>query len=166
MHKPEPEMMKAAPFVRYEWDQFTWAADEARSKRPTDPVPIGWFAGTGDQSGDDNALVEDFLLHARALRDFFGRRRAPLKPYEQTDMVAEDFFDAPGDWTLPTFGFLSQPSNVTRINRSLAHLSYDRIGYELPSKEWDFQAIWSELNGAWDAVRAALPEDRRLWFDG
>src|SRR4051794_4211730 len=99
MFKNESDMQRAAAFVNYEWRQFTWAADEVpRALAAEDSRP-----GTGGPDPAEDAVIEVMLLHARALRDFFGRGRAELKKYQQTDIVAEDFFDTPGTWTKPTF---------------------------------------------------------------
>jgi len=158
MHKTDSEMQKAAAFVRYEWRQFSWAASEIpRALAGEDSRP-----GTGGPEPSEDAVFEVLLLHARALRDFFGRRRGELRRFEQTDIVAEDFFDRPDECPTPTFGYLAGEHD--RLNRALAHLSYDRSIYELNGKDWDFDAIIAELATAKDSFLAALPTDRRYWF--
>lgn len=110
-----------------------------------------------------SALLESFLLHARNLHQFLTRRRCDLKRFEVSDVLAEDYFDVSTEWTVPnTLNFLDK--NWTRLNRSLAHLTYDRIDYQ-QSKNWVLMdTVVRELTQAWDAFIACLPESRRNWF--
>src|SRR5687768_2646402 len=137
MWKSEPEMQDASRFVAYEWRQFSWAGSEIRN------IPE-FGLGTGSIPSED-ALVEVLLLHARGLRDFFGRSRTELKKFQETDIVAQDFYDNPGDWTKPSLSYLEGKREYERLNRALAHLSYDRSIYELSGKEWVFDTIIAEL---------------------
>jgi len=153
MYKSENEMKQAAAFVYYEYGQFRWAISH---------LPSEWRCGTGGFSRDEDAVVEVALLHARVLRDVFTQKR-PLPRYSKTDIIAADFFDDPKEWDPPVLGYLTDERE--RLNRSLAHLSYSRTGYELPGcKEWDFKATSSELTGAWKALLGKLPEERQAWF--
>jgi hypothetical protein len=158
MHKSILEMEQAAKPVRYEWRQFSWAAG-VLAENPE------WYprtgTGTDDESGD--AVVEVMLLHARALRDFLNRKR-PLSKFSESDILAADFFDNPDQWTLPAFSYVSQQRTKERLDRALAHLSYDRVGYEATGKDWGFPLLVSEIQTAWQAFVAALPEERREWF--
>src|SRR4051794_35633290 len=121
MHKPEPEMQEAAEFVKHEWRQFSWAVSQSRT------IP-GFGLGTGRPDPSEDAVIEVLLLHARALRDFFGRSRSrgELKKFQESDIVAEDFYDKPGDWSKPSLTYLEGKREYERLNRALAHLSYDR----------------------------------------
>ncbi len=153
MHKSESEMKDAAGLVVYEWEQFLYAFC----------CSVEWNTGTGRDEYEDNCMKEVFLLHARALRDFYNRRRENLKSYEETDILAEDFFDESNRWISPAFDYLL--TKRTQLNRALAHLSYDRLRYkENGDKNWDYRAITSELEGAFKAFLKALPEERRAWF--
>src|SRR5262249_4554709 len=103
------------------------------------------------------AAVVVTLLHARELRDFLGRERKDLKGFEKTDIVAGDFFDSPGEWVPHQIPSLSPAPERERLNRSLAHLPYDRVGYETTGKEWPFKEIFDEVTAAWDQPPPALP---------
>jgi hypothetical protein len=158
MQKPDIEMKEAAERVRYEWRQFRWAAETVFMN-----APLWEESGTGNGPESFDALKEVLLLYARALRDFFVRRRSDLKKFEQTDLLAEDFFDRSSEWTLPSLPYLLQERD--RLNRALAHLSYCRNEYELTGKNWDFPAISAELEDAWRSLMVQLPEERRRWFE-
>ena len=159
MWKSEPEMQQAATFVEYEWSQFSWAVSEIRR------IPE-FGLGTGRTEPFEDALIEVLLLHARALRDFFGRSRSELARLQETDTVAEDFGDTPGRYrTKPLLTYLEGDREYDRLNRALAHLSYDRPIYELTGKDWDFNTIIAELTAALDSFFAfTLPPDRSDWF--
>jgi hypothetical protein len=154
MHKSENEMKQAAELVVYEWKQFCWASRGSEE----------WQTGTGRDEYEDNSLKEVFLLHARVLRDFLNRSRARLKPYEETDVLAEDFFDTADPWKKrPTLSYLLEKK--TQLDRALAHLSYDRISYkERGDKNWEYESITSELEEAFKMFLKALPAKRKAWF--
>lgn len=160
MHKSEAEMQAAGQLFGYEWRQYSWAAETIRNKEQ-------WFAGsgTGFDPESDDGVVEVFLLHARNLRDFFGRRRVDLKWFEETDVLAEDFFDDASKWVRPALPYLC--AERERLNRALSHISYDRLTYNAVGGRWDYSSIDSELNDARSAfltsVGAEAPE-RKNWL--
>jgi hypothetical protein len=53
-----------------------------------------------------------------------------------------------------------------RLNRALAHLSYDRLDYDVTGKGWNFVLLIAEIQHVWAAFLKALPEERRDWFVG
>lgn len=158
-------MQAVVRFVWYEWEMFSWGMDVIRSTVLVGRDPDDWNVGTGDQGETKDAVIEVTLMHARELRDFLGRDRKELKPFEQTDIVAGDFFDKPGQWVPHKTPSISPPAQRERLNRSLAHLAYDRAVYETAGKGWDFKPIFSEITTAWNAFLAALADDRKKWFD-
>ena len=165
MCKSEREMRAVVRFVWYEWEMFSWGMDVIKSTVLVDRDPDDWNVGTGDQGETKDALIEVTLVHARELRDFLGRDRKDLKPFERTDIVAGDFFDKPGEWVPQEIPSVSAKAERERLNRSLAHLAYDRATYEASGKEWDFKPIFSEVTTAWTAFLTALPNDRKKWFE-
>ncbi len=151
MIKSDKEMKEVAGFVSHEWKQFSWAASVIVRELPLGTAPDEWCIGTGDQSEPEDALVEVYLLHARVLRDFFSRSRSELRSFNQTDVLAENFFDAPAQWNQPTFNYLLEQRHTERLNRALAHLSYHRIDYEVTGKNWNTKVITAEISDAWKA---------------
>jgi hypothetical protein len=164
MWKSENEMQAVVRFVWYEWEMFSWGMDVIRSTLLVGRDPDDWNVGTGDQGETKDALIEVTLMHARELRDFLGRDRKELKAFEQTDIVAGDFFDHPGEWVPHRIPSISPKAERERLNRSLVHLAYDRTHYEMAGKEWDFKLVFSEITAAWNAFLAALPDGRKKWF--
>lgn len=153
MHKDEDRMKKAAKLVGYERRQFSWAAVIVNGPKPSSQSLCA-FRGA----------VEIFLLHARILRDFFLRTR-PLPKNADTDILAADFFDNPDEWSKPTFSYLTEPRTKERLDRALAHLTYDRIEYARTGQNWRTSSVAVELDGAWAAFIASLPTERRAWFE-
>jgi hypothetical protein len=152
MHKDADQMKIAARLIVYERRQFTWAASIVNGPRPK---PDGVIAFS--------AALEVFLLHTRTLRDFFLRKR-PLPKSAETDILAADYFDALGEWVSPTCAYLTDPRTKERLDRALAHVTYDRIGYSSTGKNWKTSQIADEIDNAWAAFLAALPSERRAWF--
>ena len=162
MYKSEQQMEGIVRYIKYEWDRFSWAAYMIKCSILDGKEPDDWEMGTG--GGDDTAksLVEVCLLHARALRDFLNRERTD-QGVHKTDVLAVDFFDAPNRWNKLPFPYLMKHKD--RVNRALAHLSYDRVGYEVTGRDWDFKVIITEVTDAWQEFLRALPETRRDWFE-
>jgi hypothetical protein len=88
--------------------------------------------------------------------------RPPGTPLDKAD---SDFFDKPGEWTPHQLPSITPAAERERLNRSLAHLSYDRAGYETTRKDWPFREIFDEVTAAWMAFLDALPDERKKWFD-
>jgi len=143
-----------APQVAYEW----WMLCETHQLHNR-------FALDSSTETERKMSLECFLLHARNLYHFLTRRRRDLKRFEATDVLAEDFFDVPLEWTPATnLTFLGDKENMERLNRSLSHISYDRVDYER-SKRWVLlNRIRHELAEAWNSFLDRLPEARRKWF--
>jgi hypothetical protein len=158
MYKNEEEMKKAALLIMYEWRQFYWADSIVNpdSRRAVQTRPMI------DKVAQDAAL-ETFLLHARVLRDFFSNSR-PRPRNADTDILAEDFFNTPGEWTKPTLKYLTETRSKERLDRALAHLSYDRISYAETGKGWRTSLIADELIAAWAEFLGTLHADRKEWF--
>ncbi|GEM_PF-771183 len=89
-----------------------------------------------------NALIESFTVHARALIDFLYSKENPLP----SDVIAQDFFEAPDEWekTRP-----DAPEGLAkargRVNKEIAHLTYDRQLVRPELKGWAFQALAQDI---------------------
>lgn len=85
-----------------------------------------------------NAVLDSFLIHARALVDFFYR-----KP-KHTDAVAGDYLDDTGKayWEEHYSNAPDWFEDIrTRINKGVAHISYDRH-----KDVWDYELIEHEIS--------------------
>jgi len=118
--------------------------------------------GTGittEQERDGSAILESFLLHARVLRGFFAGNRD-----QSDDVLAEDF--VPG-WVkpqAPAYPYLV--AERKRLNKALAHLSAERVNYDVSGKDWDVEKIRKELE---PIIKRFLMEASAMphsdWFD-
>ena len=97
----------------------------------------------------ENLRIEGLVLHARALRDFFYVR--PLGPRHPNDVVATDFFpNGDQEWSFSQRDYPAYiAANPERMNRALAHISYDRIGWVATGEGWDHQKLFDELGEMW-----------------
>ena len=107
-----------------------------------------------------NMALESFLVHVRNLREFL--YDAGTNP---DDVVAGDFFPGPGQWEgiRPPMPKVIE-ENRYRLNKSLAHISYSRLKYKGPTKEWPSQQIASELLAVVRVFLRNLPQNRSAWF--
>jgi hypothetical protein len=143
-----PQAKHAAEHLSYELRELNAAVRQLEAVTP----PTG---------SEYNRCVESVLTHARNLMDFLGDRKKFA-----SDVWAGDYLDTPNDW-VPDMGaaFPYLLRQRERLNRSIQHVTYDRIAYEA-DKSWDFTSLAAELNQAWHAFLHALLPDRREWFAG
>ena len=115
---------------------------------------------SGQDVISDNQCLEDALTHARVIYEFLfrpPRRNCP-------DVRARHFFDTPSQWTLSSGDLCPyMMKHLERLNRSVLHLSYDRLQYE-PNKKWDLHTITNEIKDSWKFFLEKLPPERRQWF--
>jgi hypothetical protein len=119
---------------------------------------VAGVLGTGalGQSIVANALLESFTVHLRALLDFFYAEN----PYP-TDVVAEDFFATPGQWTSMRASISLVLSKARgRVNKEVAHLTYDRQLVPADNKPWEFPKLAAEIGALVDLFLANV--DKRL----
>lgn len=141
------QAQQIAPHVAYEVESFFQSIERLERLRGQDVI-------------NDNHRIENALSHARVICDFLFAAPRGNCP----DVSARHFFDNPSQWT-------AAPDNLCpyikqhreRLNRSVPHLSYDRLQYEA-NKEWDLHTIASEIKNAWEFFLSALPSQRRQWF--
>jgi hypothetical protein len=160
-----------ASAISYEWEMLYSTLQSLQDLRRCRADPAGMapalaaiqFVGTSLNDRLESALLESFLLHARSLRDFFYSDRKTFKD----DVLAGDFFDDPDHWrkVRPLLGPHLSVSRG-RLNKALAHLSYERIELSEADRLWDVKTIDTELEVVKDAFLAALPVERRQWFFG
>ena len=114
----------------------------------------------GADAVDDNQRLENVLLHARVIYDFLFV--APRNKHP--DVSALHFFDNTGQWSgnpNTLCPYLTQRRE--RLNRSVPHLSYDRIAFE-SNKAWDLHTVATEIKNAWEFFLKQLAPARRQWF--
>ena len=112
-----------------------------------------------------NAIVESFIIHARALISFLY-----YQPKKCDDVMASDFLDDT-KWN-QLFGSIPPNLNDIRIraHKEIAHITTFRIGRKLVEKKWDLAGIttgiYKELRVFIDNVPTRLmPPNTRKWFE-
>jgi hypothetical protein len=135
-----PEELRAiAGHLRYEIDMLIATAQE---------LSTGRHAGTPI----NNALLEAFSIHARAVLDVF----YPPTNARDDDVVAQDFLPAGTDWAASCPKITVPLANVrARTGKEIAHLTYARLAVPDDRKPWPFTEILRDLEvlvGAFTAV--------------
>ena len=104
----------------------------------------------------NNAALESFTLHARAMLDFLYAE----KP-QADDVIAEDYFDKPSQW-LTVRPEKTETLKVIhkRVGKEVAHLTYARLEVTAEAKQWPFIKIASEINSVFDAFLNNVAENR------
>jgi len=91
-----------------------------------------------------NACIESFTVHFRAIVDFLYSE----KPFD-SDVIAEDFFSSPDEWTSRRPELAAQLSSARkRVNKEIAHLTYDRQHVVPELKDWNFKTLYDEISSA------------------
>ena len=96
-----------------------------------------------------NLLIENMVLHTRVLRDFFftklDDKKRPIK--RDDDILASCYCPSWSNTSDDYSAYLGE--NQKRMNKALAHLSYDRLIYKGKDKEWSPAALLEEIGNIW-----------------
>jgi hypothetical protein len=90
----------------------------------------------------NNARIEAFGVHVRALLDFFygleELERKKRKP-QKDDVFAEEFFDKPEDWrkTRPSIP-VDFVEIREKVNKQIAHITVEGLQMDPKTKQWLF----------------------------
>lgn len=135
----------SAKMVRFEYLQFQWVAGEIEKR---------WKCTFSEE--EKSLFMEDFLLHARILREFF------VGSPKKDDIIAAHFLDDPSKWESSRGSRCKQlMADKERLDKKLAHLTYSRLTLD---EKWDFEVIRGEIVDAMTAFLGLLPTDRVQWF--
>jgi len=100
-----------------------------------------------------NSTQEAFLLHYRNLKQFLNNLK-----YD-SDVKAEHFSDS---WQ-STSSVVGEKDEDDRLNRRLAHISYDRKSL---AKDWDYRAMEDRICDVFDRFLKQLKPQCKSHFDG
>ncbi|MBE7464018.1 MAG: hypothetical protein HS116_11105 [Planctomycetes bacterium] len=158
-----PRAIEAAPMVMYEWKMLRAAYKMLTILRKSDDPRREQLFGVLNEGYSSALFLNSFLFHARNLADFLYTRGG-----EDADAVlAEHFFANPEDWRRKDLNpgpFLT--ANKTRLYQQLSRPRYARIAYgRLSVNNWDLDAIWNDLSGAWQTFWTALPISTQEYFE-
>ncbi len=106
-----------------------------------------------------NGALENTLLHARNLLDFFTGSRPYKGAWDESDIRAGYFVHGKDWWKSSELPYLrAQKAN---INKSLSHLTFDRIEEDY---KWNVAQIMQEIEAAYAEFLGRLPlEERPEW---
>ncbi len=137
--------------LKYELDMLIWSAGIlATLAMIKDKGLLPWAI--------NNAVLESFSIHARNLIDFLYSKS--LNKDRPTDIVVDDFIDQP---TLSKFLPPIDPllkEVITKANKQVAHLTRDRIDYELQGKEWRFIEVANKIVSVFQILAPHFPAER------
>ena len=117
-----------------------------------------------------NLWYEGLVLHSRVLRDFFFTKvgKTGKRATHRNDIVAIDYFVTQSAWPYTSQDLSTYlKRNKERMDRSVAHLSIDRLKYEAGGKDWSARLLLSEIGAKWFEFIATLERDDEQvmsWF--
>ena len=114
------------------------------------------MSGLFGQGPLNNAVLESFTLHARALLDFLYADKPKVD-----DVIAEDYFDVPSDW-LATRPNKTKLLGVIhkRVGKEVAHLTYARLDVTAQEKQWQFAQIADDMNAVFDTFLTNVAKEK------
>jgi len=115
-----------------------------------------------------NLLIENMVLHARVLRDFFftklNKKMEPIK--RDDDILASCYCPS---WSCTSDNYPTYlKANKTHMDKALTHLSYDRLTYKGKKKEWSPSDLLKEIGDIWFEFLGALKRNNEPaagWFE-
>lgn len=117
----------------------------------------------------ESMFIESCLIHCRAVYYFLFMLEIN-DPTKQDDILAKHYFDdPPSHWneSLKTGHSEKQcpklSGEMTRLNKSLGHLTYTRSKYE-DNKKWEIGLLSIEILNAFKKFVGELTDDRGGWF--
>ena len=131
------------------------------------------LVGTGHTDEDKWELsteIESLLVHTRMLREFFyyfwdfkhRKYRAARNKRHGDDVIAQDFIPDWSDHCPPIGRYLSDHKD--RLDKSLAHLSTQRVRFKQTEKRWNVDAIYEEMRRPIDRFTEELLGHMADWF--
>lgn len=127
--RSKTELQKASDHLYYEISMFQ-------------KLVKGMASGIAGESVINNALLESFGIHTRALLWFFYAENS-----RDDDIIADDFFSTPTEWQSirpPLTEILDKAKK--RADKEIAHLTYKRIDISPEQKKWEFLLISHDMN--------------------
>ena len=142
--RPDAELAKAAHHLQYEF----WMLLSVANALGSGIASQGWLT---------NALLESFVIHFRALLDFFHPAETP----KADDVVASDYFDDQEEWSRlrPQLSEALRTAK-RRAHKEIAHLTYARLDVTPKAKPWAFVDIANEIGSLMTTFRSNVPPSR------
>lgn len=115
----------------------------------------GMASGIAGEGVLNNAMLESFAIHVRALIHFFYAENP-----QRDDVVAAHFFVDPARWKAicpPMTRVLAVAKK--RADKEVAHLTYARQKVTADKKPWTFVPIYQDLQKPISIFLGAIPKD-------
>jgi hypothetical protein len=138
--RPNDVLKKVSAHIHYEF----WMLISTAQALASNISAQGWL---------QNALLESFVIHLRALSDFLY-----ADPKNQDDVLAGDFF-SPGEWLKlrPAEPGLLKKARM-RANKEVAHLTYVRLNVATENKPWMFAEIAHAIHSVMCIFLQSVPK--------
>ena len=147
------ELLKyAEEHIQYEYDMFLWSARLLAFFKPeVINGAIGWVV--------HNGLLNTFSIHARNLVQFL-YPSGNKKDRHTTDISIENYLAEATILEIrpPMPELLSEV--ITKANKQVAHLTTERIKYEVEGKGWNFLEIASEITEILFIMAPYIPDEK------
>jgi len=144
----DADLVKASDHVAYECKMLRRTFDMLW-RLVADPAKMGTTPGLRQ------ALMESFIIHARALRYFFWTSAADRK--HSLDPLATDYIN---DWLTKVPACTITQDEYNRMHREIAHISAARFDLKPGEPQWDFAKILGALNPAIDLFFEKVDPER------
>lgn len=119
---------------------------------------------TLEKQYSESNYLESYLLHARVLFEFYYKSQSEkMERVRDDDCIAEDYIDKAQTFYIERVPKEELESAIERINKEMAHLSYDRLG-RTPKKSWSIMPIHEMIQKTTTAFYRSLPEYRKAYF--
>ena len=141
----------AEDHIQYEFDMLLWSARILYYlSSMNDKGYISWVI--------HDSLLNSFSIHARNLTEFLYFGDKPNR--KSSDVVIENYMEK-------SILFQHRPpisklldTVITKSNKQVAHLTTNRIQYELEGKGWNFLEIVMEIKGIFSKIASFIPDER------
>lgn len=141
LQRSEDDLKRASAHLHYE----LWMLTSTANALGSGIAERGWLL---------NALLESFVIHMRAMSDFFyAERRKP------DDVLAADFFPAE-DWLRirPTETDILKNARK-RAHKEIVHLTYERLNVTPEAKAWSFLDIARDVHTVMGVFLRHVPKE-------
>ena len=148
--RTEDELKRASAHLHYE----LWMLSATANALSSGIAERGWLL---------NALLESFVIHVRAVSDFFyAERKRP------DDVLAADFFRAE-EWARirPVETDVLKKARK-RAHKEIVHLTYERLNVTPEAKPWSFLEITRDVNSVLQVFLKSIPKQllSEQWSSG
>lgn len=113
-----------------------------------------------------NILLDSFAIHSRSLIYFF----YPKKNIRPNDILVSDFINKSNILNKSSKFNLGKTKKkdlkfiIKKVDKQVAHLTYNRNRYSIKNKLWPFYEIGKKMNKTLTSFFEILPESYKNWF--